>query len=139
MCGHARAPVRPNLPLACDKRLTLASRRHLALVRRAEAIMWKNVGEPLTIAGVCVAVKCSERTLTYAFKEVLGVGPMTYIKERRLNAVHSKLRAAAKANVRIYDVAMEFGFWHSGHFSADYKAMFGETPSRTLAGAAHSS
>jgi AraC family ethanolamine operon transcriptional activator len=26
----------------------------------------------------------------------------------------------------------EFGFWHAGRFSQDYKALFGESPSETL-------
>ena len=32
----------------------------------------------------------------------------------------------------ISQIAIEWGFWHMGQFSADYKKMFGETPSTTL-------
>jgi AraC family transcriptional regulator, ethanolamine operon transcriptional activator len=33
---------------------------------------------------------------------------------------------------RIIGVATDWGFWHMGHFARDYRAMFGESPSRTL-------
>jgi len=94
--------------------------------------MWKNVAEPLTVDRICNALNCRRRTLTYAFKEVLGVGPMAHFKVCRLNAVYFRLHSLAHRNARIYDLAAEFGFWHQGHFCADYKAMFGETPSQTL-------
>ena len=108
----------------------VASRR-LALVRRAEAFMWENVSEPLTLDSICAAVHCNARTLIYAFKERFGVGPMTHFKVRRLQAVREKLQAPGQEKVRIFDIAADFGFWHEGHFSADFKAMFGMTPSQT--------
>ena len=105
--------------------------RRLALVRRAEAFMWENVSEPLTLDSICAAVHCNARTLIYAFKERFGVGPMTHFKVRRLHAVREKLQSVGQERVRIFDIAADFGFWHEGHFSADYKAMFGMTPSQT--------
>jgi AraC family ethanolamine operon transcriptional activator len=48
----------------------------------------------------------------------------------RLNAVRRELRNGT-ADQTIGDVAARWGFWHMGHFSHDYKALFGETPSHT--------
>ena len=31
----------------------------------------------------------------------------------------------------VADIAARWGFWHMGHFSQDYKALFGETPTQT--------
>ncbi|MEO1130540.1 MAG: helix-turn-helix domain-containing protein, partial [Planctomycetota bacterium] len=40
---------------------------------------------------------------------------------------------SARSDVRIADVAGAHGFWHMGQFAADYRRMFGERPSETVA------
>lgn len=104
--------------------------RAFALVQRVERFMWDNVEDPLTLRRICEAAGCRSRSLTYYFKALVGVGPMTYLKIRRLENAHRRLREA-DGPVRIFDVAADFGFWHMGHFSADYKRMFGTTASET--------
>ncbi len=107
--------------------------RSLALVRNVEAFMWDNVEEPLTLDRICKEMHCGVRALIYAFKDVYGVGPMTYWKVRRLNAAHRKLRSSG-GNTAILEIAADFGFWHMGHFSSDHKHMFGMTPSQAIEG-----
>jgi len=107
--------------------------RSLALVRNVEAFMWDNVEEPLTLERICKEMHCGVRALIYAFKDVYGVGPMTYWKVRRLNAAHRKLRTSG-GNTAILEIAADFGFWHMGHFSSDHKHMFGMTPSQAIEG-----
>lgn len=106
-------------------------RKASSLVRRVERFMWDNVEEPLTLGTICANTNCRMRSLIYSFKEWCGLGPITYLKILRLNAVHRRLRGA-DGDVRIFDVAADFGFWHMGHFSADYKRMFGMTASETV-------
>ena len=106
--------------------------RSLQLVRAVEAYMWENVEEPLTLERICKEVHCGVRALIYAFKDVYGVGPMTYWKARRLNGAHRKL-CASGGGTPILEIAADFGFWHMGHFSADHKHMFGTTPSEAIA------
>lgn len=72
------------------------------------------------------------RTLINAFEAVTGFSPMDYLKRLRLDGVRRALGRADRDCTRIIDVATEWGFWHMGHFAADYRAMFGETPSETL-------
>lgn len=107
--------------------------RSLALVRNVESFMWENVEEPLTLERICKEMHCGVRALIYAFKDVYGVGPMTYWKVRRLNAAHRKLRASG-GSTAILEIAADFGFWHMGHFSSDHKHMFGMTPSQAIEG-----
>ncbi len=109
--------------------------RSLSLVRNVEAFMWDNVEEPLTLERICREMHCGVRALIYAFKDVYGVGPMTYWKVCRLNAAHRKLRASA-GNTAILEIAADYGFWHMGHFSSDHKQMFGMTPSEAIEGRA---
>ena len=104
-------------------------RRRYSLVERVEAFMWNNVEEPLTLERICAAMHCRVRSLIYSFKDTIGIGPMTYLKILRLNAVRRKLQSAAMP-ARVFDIAADFGFWHMGHFTTDYKRLFGTTASQ---------
>jgi AraC family ethanolamine operon transcriptional activator len=75
-------------------------------------------------------VRVGERTLEIVFRESYGLTPVRYLKLRRLEGTRRALTRTEHGNVT--DVALEFGFWHLGHFAADYKALFGEAPSQTL-------
>lgn len=103
-----------------------------SLVQLVERYMWENVDEPLTLSRICESTNCRMRSLIYSFKGSFGLGPITYLKILRLNAAHRRLKEA-RDSTRIFDVAADFGFWHMGHFSADYKRMFGITASGTVA------
>jgi AraC-like DNA-binding protein len=105
--------------------------RDLAL-RRALSFIEENPNAPLAVRDVCRTAKVSWRTLDYAFREHFGVTPKAYLKAIRLNAVRRELRRAGPA-VLITDLANRWGFWHMGQFAADYRGLFGELPSETLA------
>ncbi|HEX6137496.1 MAG TPA: helix-turn-helix domain-containing protein [Casimicrobiaceae bacterium] len=104
-------------------------RQHV--VERARAYMDAHIDEPMTIAGVCVALGVSRRTLQYSFHEVLGINPVRFLRALRLNGVRRDLKCAP-AGATVQDTAARWGFWHLGHFVTDYKHMFGELPSATL-------
>ena len=80
------------------------------------------------------------RHLEYYFQEVLQINPVAFLRALRLDGVRRELkraRAAApggQARGCVQDVAAHWGFWHLGHFVADYRRMFGERPSETLRG-----
>jgi AraC family ethanolamine operon transcriptional activator len=105
-------------------------RRPVAM--RAAEYMRANLGEAMTLDGICAAARASERTVEYAFRDVFGVGAKRYLKLLRLNAVRRQLLRRAPEAIVIQDLAQDAGFWHMGHFSADYRRLFGETPSDTL-------
>ena len=106
--------------------LTSTEMRRNDLVERVERFMWESIEEPPTLGEICAAVGCKTRTLIYAFELTFGLTPMKYFKVLRLNAVARHI--AMTPGRRIFDIAADYGFWHMGHFGADYKAMFGETP-----------
>lgn len=85
------------------------------------------------IADICRSVGVSERTLQYAFQTNVNMSPLSYLRVRRLNRVRSVLHAADPRCTRVTAVAMQFGFLHLGRFAADYKKLFDEAPSVTLA------
>ncbi len=106
--------------------------RRFAAVRACERYMRDHVDAPLTLLDLSQIAGMRSRSLINAFEAVTGLSPIEYLKRLRLNGVHRALNHAGKARPRIIDVATAWGFWHMGHFSADYRTMFGEAPSETL-------
>lgn len=102
----------------------------LKVVRRAEEYLDARPNEAVHISQVCVQLHVSRRTLHRAFHEALGIGPIAYLRHRRLCAVHTALRAPKDIRT-ISDIAMQFGFQNLGRFSGYYHRLFGEYPSDT--------
>ena len=102
----------------------------LRIVRHVEEYLDAQPTEPVHISQICSQLHVSRRTLHRAFHEALGIGPIAFLRYRRLCAVHTVLRASA--NIRtISDVAMQFGFQNLGRFAGYYRQLFGEYPSET--------
>lgn len=104
-----------------------------ALVRRAQSWMLAQLSEPMSLGQAARAGGVASRTLQAAFQSECGMGPMQWLREQRLGAVHRMLHEAAGPTTRVTDLALAFGFTHLGEFSRAYRRRFGETPSRTLA------
>jgi AraC family ethanolamine operon transcriptional activator len=108
------------------------STKRYQLVKQAESHMLSYIDRPLTLRDLCTALDTKSRTLQMAFLEVYGISPMTYLKVQRLHGARQALKTANPKAVTILGVATQWGFWHMGYFSQDYKKLFGETPSQTL-------
>jgi len=106
--------------------------RRLSAVRACETYMHEHVDATLTLLDLSEVSGMRSRSLINAFEAITGFSPMDYLKRLRLSGVRRTLQRANKPRTRIIDVATDWGFWHMGHFTADYRAMFGETPSQTL-------
>ena len=95
--------------------------------------MEAHIDEAITVADLCIELGVSRRTLQYSFQDVLDLNPVKFLRAIRLNAVRRALKAAdQRSGATVADIAARWGFWHLSHFSAEYKAMFGELPSETL-------
>lgn len=104
----------------------------LELVKLVEAWARENPTTPITLEDLCRTVYASRRSLMRGFREHLGMGPMAYLKLRRLHGVHEQLLHHNPESVRVMDLANRWGFPNAGHFARDYRAMFGEQPHETL-------
>jgi AraC family transcriptional regulator, ethanolamine operon transcriptional activator len=102
-----------------------------AAVRLCETYMREHIDEPISLQNLSDASGCRPRSLINAFEAFTGLSPMAYLKAKRLNGVRKTLLSTLQHQVRIIDIAMDWGFEHMGHFAADYRAMFGERPSGT--------
>jgi AraC family transcriptional regulator, ethanolamine operon transcriptional activator len=118
---------------ACPRLCTSPFRR-ATLVQEAEAFMLTHIDEPITLEAICQAVKTSKSALSYGFQDIFGLSPMAYLKTVRLSGVRRALKASDPTQATVLGIANRYGFWHMGHFSRDYRQMFGESPSETLKG-----
>ena len=102
------------------------------LIRIAEDYASGNPEDGLRMVDLCSVTEVSERTLQYAFKKCLGISPINYLKRLRLHRVRRQLKVADPKHATVSTIACQHGFWHFGDFSKAYKALFDESPSRTL-------
>jgi AraC family ethanolamine operon transcriptional activator len=98
------------------------------LEARAFDLVMTRLDQPPSVAELCDLLGVSRRTLQNCVQATWGMGPLAWVNTLRLNAVRSRLKTATS----VTEAATEFGFWHFGHFSSAYHAMFGEPPSSTL-------
>lgn len=105
---------------------------HSDIVKAAEAHALSHTGEHVSVTDLCRAVGASERSLEYAFREVMGLTPVAYLTRLRLHRVRQGLLAGTHGTTTVTAEALNWGFWHFGEFSRAYKACFGELPSDTL-------
>lgn len=102
------------------------------IVKTAEDYAMTQSSDRLYVTDLCRVAAVSERTLEYAFKEIMGLTPVTYLTRLRLHRVRQALLAARQGSTTVTTEALNWGFWHFGEFSRAYKECFGELPSETL-------
>lgn len=73
----------------------------------------------------------SERTLQYAFRERFGMTAQAFLRFRRLSRTRELIQLETNGSRSIGELAATQGLWHHGRFTADYKKLYGETPSET--------
>ncbi|MGY2991193.1 helix-turn-helix domain-containing protein [Bradyrhizobium sp. USDA 4508] len=122
----ALCPATTYVKLFGDVRLT----RAWALIRDIDDYLSAEGHRPVHIAELCRKFRVTRRSLHRTFQERLGIGPIAYLRSKRLNAVRAELLSGRVFTVQ--DVALEYGFVELGRFSRIYRQQFGELPSVTL-------
>jgi len=79
------------------------------------------------------AMAVSRRQLFRAFKTQLGVTPNHFVKYHRLSRIRRELVRPKSGPVTVASIAQTWSITELGRFAGEYRAMFGELPSETLA------
>jgi AraC-like DNA-binding protein len=104
---------------ACDR----------AVLARFEELL---LGGPVrTFAEICRESGVSPRRLRDCCVRHLGMSPADYRRQRALQQVNRELRQANRTST-VAVVAKRHGFKGLGRFAANYRALYGESPSATL-------
>jgi AraC-like DNA-binding protein len=84
------------------------------------------------LAEICAMLNIPERTLRTLCEQHIGMGPMAYLRLRRMNSVRRALSLACSADSTVAELARRHGFTELGRFVGTYRKLFGELPSATL-------
>lgn len=115
----------PAVPPRMAKRL-----RHL---RSAREFLAEHTRQPVYLDDLSNALGLSHRGVENLFQDLLGINPLTYLNRQRLHGVRRALLHAGPGPGTVKRIAYDWGFVHLGRFARDYRRLFGEGPSETLA------
>lgn len=108
------------------------TRRTIGL-RHALEYLNAHAYEGLTIGRLSQEIGISQRTLERAFRDTFDISARQYMRMRRFHAVRRALLTARPGSVSVAYIAHSHGFYELGRFAVDYRNLFGERPSETLA------
>ena len=91
-----------------------------------------NLKQELSGEDLAERAHMSLRSLYALFERQLGITPLQYIRQRKLERIHNCLSDSNCPVRSLTEVALDYGFVHLGRFSKSYLLQFGELPSQTL-------
>lgn len=108
-------------------------RHYSSPLRNAEDYICANLKKPVKRDELAEVSATSIRSLSRMFQQKHGIGPMAFLKRRRLEAACLDLLGAEPDSITVTQVASSYGFSHFGKFAIEFKTAFGESPSTSLA------
>ena len=109
---------------------TLSKGEEIAYLIREQ--VYQHMDGNLKIKDLTEQYQISEKNLQNSFKSLFGFTPKMFIRNLKLNLIRHDLSHNTTAETTVIKIAHKWGFFHMGHFSQYYKALFEETPSETL-------
>ena len=102
------------------------------VVALAEDYLCSRLSKPVSRADLASATNTSIRTLSRQFQKEKGMGPMAFLRQRRMDAVYAELLGFDSTEASVGEIVSKYGFTQMGAFASDYRRRFGELPSQTL-------
>lgn len=146
LLGHARDSSDPDEVASLAEDVALATARlmnplkagepgmHAStrsyIYRKARDHMLDRLDKSVAIADICRDLRVSQRTLEYAFKDIVGIGPKRYLTLQRLNRVRAEI-VRHGGELSIIEASERWGFNHASRFAESYRRQFIELPSQT--------
>ena len=84
-----------------------------------------NIKKNITLNDICDALHFSRAHISNEFSKVMRVTVMTYIRYKKIIAAHQKI---LQGNVKVNEVAYEYGFQESSTFYRNYVKIIGKPP-----------
>lgn len=100
-------------------------------LRRAVSFIREQHQENISLAQIARAAGINPRTLQLRFQADLGVTPIQFLRDIRLDRARSQLLNSAESAL-VSQVAYDCGYSHLGRFARDFRARFGQSPSEFI-------
>jgi len=101
-------------------------------IRNGRVLLDQNINATYTIANMIEDLQISKRTIQHGFKHYLGFTPKEYQQYIRFNGIRKSILNVKDSDITLSEIAVNYNYFHLGHFSTEYKKFFGESPSETL-------
>lgn len=102
-------------------------------VKRVMDAIQQDPARQWTAADMAELAGVSVRRIQQGFRECVGMTPMEYLADVRLERVHTDL-SGSDCTATVSDVALRWGIMHTGRFAAAYRRKYGVSPSETRRG-----
>jgi AraC-like DNA-binding protein len=109
-----------------------ADSRRPRAIREAMAAIEDDPTGLRTVSQIAKVSGLSVRALEEGFQRHVGVSPMRHLRRTRLARAHAALLAADADQTTATAVAHAWGFLNYGRFAAEYRQLYGRSPSETL-------
>jgi AraC family ethanolamine operon transcriptional activator len=103
------------------------------IIRQTERFLESHPDQPIHLMQLCTAIGVSPQLLARAFREFLDIEPKRYLRLYRLHCVRRIFLTSDSSKMPVDFVARSWGFWSRVQFESEYRRIFGELPSQTLA------
>lgn len=101
------------------------------IVKRVIDAIQQDPARPWSAGEMAELVGVSVRRMQQGFREYVGMTPMEYLVDVRLERVHADLTGIGSC-ATVSEVATRWGIMHTGRFAAAYRRKYGVTPSESL-------
>lgn len=96
-------------------------------VARAQHFMEQHYGENITVARLAALGNMSSSCFTRRFKKEMGITPIEYLIEIRIERAKTLLR---RKTIPVTEIAMRCGFGSSAHFASAFQNKLGIAPTQ---------
>lgn len=101
------------------------------LLKKIEHRLNSDDEQPSNLAALAHSLQTTPAEITSALQKAYGYKAEHWFRIRRLNGARQDLIRSKNKNA-VTGTATQWGFFHLGRFSMEYKALFGEGPQETL-------
>lgn len=131
MATSLLANLAAEMTLRSDVQIKSGATRKFETFQRVVALSRSLDHSQISLVDLTNRLEVSPRTLQTSFKDIVGCGPLEYLRILRLCEARSRIVHWPASEDTIGDIAARSGFYDWSHFSRLYKKQFGESPSQT--------